>query len=103
MSVFADTPRPLSTEAHNIKMQERMRRFGVESDVLDAAEISRRFPLMSTDAYPLVNDDGDEVQSTASTPLMPYTELPPPCSLDGLSPAQPLVLRLSVPMHLCLW
>jgi hypothetical protein len=36
-------------------------RFGVEADVLDADEISRRFPLIATEPYPMINDEGDEV------------------------------------------
>jgi hypothetical protein len=29
--------------------------------VLDADEISRRFPLIATEPYPMINDEGDEV------------------------------------------
>jgi hypothetical protein len=36
-------------------------RFGVEADVVDADEISRRFPLIATEPYPMINDEGDEV------------------------------------------
>ena len=29
--------------------------------MLDADEISRRFPLIATEPYPMINDEGDEV------------------------------------------
>jgi len=45
----------------NEAMAARLARFGVASDVLDEAEVSRRFPALCTSPFPTYDDEGEEV------------------------------------------
>ena len=47
--------------AQNTAMVDRLARFGVGADVLDAAELAHRFPLINSEPFPLYNDEGDEL------------------------------------------
>ena len=47
--------------AQNTAMVDRLARFGVGADVLDAAEPAHRFPLINSEPFPLYNDEGDEL------------------------------------------
>ena len=45
----------------NEAMAARLARFGVASDVLDEAEVSRRFPALCTSPFPTYDDEGEEL------------------------------------------
>ena len=47
--------------AQNDAMVERLNKFNVKGDVLDADAMKEKFPLLSTDPFPTFNDEGDEV------------------------------------------
>jgi len=45
----------------NLAMTARLAKFGVSSDIIDEAELRRRFPLISPEPMPLYDENGDEV------------------------------------------
>ena len=45
----------------NDAMVDRLAKFGVASDVLDEAEMRRRYPMMSTDPFPTYDEEGNEL------------------------------------------
>lgn len=47
--------------AENEAMRARLAAFGIESDVLDAAGVRERYPMMSTDPFPEFDAAGDEL------------------------------------------
>ena len=49
-------------QKQNDEMQARLTKFGVASDVLDAAGLAAKYPLMSSEPYPTFNEEGDLVE-----------------------------------------
>ena len=50
------------SKAENLVIQDRLRKYQVESEVLDADGIAQKFPALSTDPFPEFNDTGDIVE-----------------------------------------
>jgi sarcosine oxidase subunit beta len=48
-------------EAENKAMVERLGRFGVTSEVMDADDVAKKWPCLDTSPFPEFNDEGDEV------------------------------------------
>ena len=47
--------------AANDAMSARLARFGVASEVLDEADVARRFPALCTSPFPTYDEEGEEV------------------------------------------
>lgn len=49
------------SKADNFTIQERLKRYNVESEVLDADGISRKFPVLNTEPYPEFNPETGDI------------------------------------------
>lgn len=51
-----------ASRSKNERMQKRLARFGVKSDILDEQDLCQRFPLISPEPFPSYNEEGDLVE-----------------------------------------
>ena len=50
------------TENENQLMSERLSKFGVPSEVMNAEDVKKKWPVLDTTPFPEFNDDGDLIE-----------------------------------------